>query len=320
VERLKRCFRCIELLASMGAPTAVWQREAGDAFGCIEALLAPTGRLAERWPGARAGQPSRRVVDYGDGRAAAICDQELSPPESLTPADRAMLRVDERRLRKLLAECFELRISRDDVPVLPGVMRIGDWAPKPAARFPVLLAVASTPGHLAELVVRVLDGYSKPEIVLTPTRAMWSERSDALADPKRITMVALEEVMNLSDGQLRTSSDWDQVLGVFMQNAGLTLPDSFSNTRKKMRVAKTGATAAKLKTELKDWYRPARAHLLESGELLPAPELQQLAEACGVHASTAGRWLNGDYRERDMELRLLWQNITDPEFVKPYRD
>jgi len=319
VERLKRCFRCIELLASMGAPTAVWQREAGDAFGCIETLLAPTGRLAERWPGAHAGQPSRRVVDYGDGRAAAICDQELSPPESLTPADRAMLRVDERRLRKLLAECFELRISRDDVPVLPGVMRIGDWVPKPAARFPVLLAVASTPGHLAELVVRVLDGYSKPEIVLTPTRAMWSERSDALAEPKRITMVALEEVMDLSDGQLRASSGWDQALGVFMQNAGLTLPDSFSNTRKKSRVAKTGGTAAKLKTELKEWYRPAKAHLLESGELLPAPELKDIAKACGIDQSTVSRWLNGKYRENDKELMFLWQNIRDPEAVRNFR-
>jgi len=132
-------------------------------------------------------------------------------------------------------------------------------------------------------------------------------------------MVALEEVMDLSDGQLRASSGWDQALGVCMQNAGLTLPDSLSNTRKKSRVAKTGGTAAKLKTELKEWYRPAKAHLLESGELLPAPELKDIAKACGIDQSTVSRWLNGKYRENDKELMFLWQNIRDPEAVRNFR-
>ena len=320
MERLRRCFRCIEVLAPFGAPSAVWQRESGDDFSSIAPLLSRTDRLAERWPGARPGCPSRRIVDYGDGRAAAICDQELSPPLPLDLDDRVLFRADERKLRQVLAACFELVISRDDLPSLPGVMRIGDWKPKPAARFPVLLAVPATPAHLSELIVGATTANSLPMILFTPTRAMWSERSDGVVDPKKVTTIPLEEVMEIDDGVLAASAGWDDALGVFMQNAGITLPASFSTTRKRVRVASAGGTAAKLKTELKQWYRPARTHLLEAGDLLPAPELKLIAEACGVHASTAGRWLNGDYRERDKELQLLWQNIDNPDFVRSYRD
>lgn len=320
MERLRRCFLCIEVLSPCGAPLAVWQRETGEAFRVIRPLLSRTDRLAERWPGARPGHPSRRVVDYGDGRAAAICDQELSPPLPLELDDRVLFRADERKLRKTLASCFDLVVSRDDIPCLPGIMRIGDWKPKPAARFPVSLAVPSTPAHLAELVVSAMAAASHPTILLTPTRSMWSERSNGVVDPQKVTLIPLEEVMEIDDGVLAASVGWGDALGVFMQNAGITLPACFSTTRKKVRVASTGGTAAKLKTAVKQWYRSARPRLLESGDLLPAPELKLIATECGVHASTAGRWLNGDYRERDKELMLLWQNIGNPEFVRSYRD
>ena len=319
MERLRRCFRCIEVLAPSGAPSAVWQRESGTAFSVIEPVLTRTDRLAERWPGARPGHPSRRVVDYGDGRAAAICDQQLSPPLPLSLDDRVLFRADERKLRKILAGCFDLAISRDDIPCLPGVMRVGDWKPKPAAQYPVSLAVPSSPAHLAELIVGATAVSLHPMIMLTPTRAMWSERSERVAEPEKVTLIPLEEVMEIEDGMLAASAGWDEALGVFMQNAGITLADGFSTTRKKVRASKTSATAGKIKAELKAWYGPARKHLLDSGTLLPAPELKDIAKACGIDQSTVSRWLNGKYQGKDKELMLLWQNIHDPESVRTFR-
>lgn len=319
MEPLRRCFRCIEVLASSGAPRTVWQRGSRNAFDAIECLLTPTDRLARRWPGARAGHPSRRIVDYGDGRAAAICDQELSPPLALTSGDRVMFRADERRLRKLLADTLDLVISRDDIRRLPGVMRIGDWSPKPAAQFPVTLAVAATPAHLAELVVQETATAVHPMIVFTPTRAMWSARSEAVALPDKVALVPLAEVLDWSDGSWMPSSGWDDYLGAFVQRAGIKLPPGFSTIRKKMRVSKASATGGKIKAEVKQWYGPARKHLLDSGTLLPAPELKDIAKACGVDQSTVSRWLNGKYREKDKELMLLWRNIDDSDFVRTYR-
>lgn len=317
MELRKRCLRCVEIYATLGAPLADWRREAGTGYSAVMPLLVETDHLARRW--SRPGGPAMRIVDHGDGCAVAVCDDELSPPVELTRTDRVMHRPSERRLRKLICDALDLTVSHDELCRLPGVIRIGDWQPKPAARFPVILIVALTPAHFVELLIRTRSTSVYPAIVLTLTRAMWSRRADAALEREKITLVPLDDVLEPHDDTWKATGTWDDYLGAFVQRAGIKLPPGFSTIRKKTRVSKASATAGKIKAELKEWYRPARKHLIESGTLLPVPELKDIAKACGIDQSTVSRWLNGKYREKDKELMLLWQNIDKPESVRNFR-
>lgn len=204
----KRCFRCIESIAALGAPLAVWQRELGDYFRAVEPLLRVTDRVAERFPGARTDLPLMRVVDYRDGRFAAVCDKEMSPRLELTREQVMLRRVDEVRLRSTLCRALSLITTRDPVTTIPGLLRVGTWQSMPSDQRPVLLAVASHAAHLVELIIQAMTSTRGALVLLTPTRARWSSRSEGVVDPDRVTMVALDEVLEWHGGHWRSSPNW----------------------------------------------------------------------------------------------------------------
>lgn len=317
---LTRCFRCIEALISVGAPLAVWRLETGAAFECVEPVLAPTDRLAMYWPGSRVGYPMRRVVDHGDGTFVAVCDEELSPSLDLKVEDLVLHRPVERRLRSDLCRSLLLESSHDEVHRLPGLLRIGHWRPKSSARFPCMLAVASTAAQLAELVVSATSQQNEHAILFTLTQAMWSSRSATVADPRRVAIVPLDDVLEWREGRWTATTAWDEYLGAFVQNAGIRMPDGFSTRKKKSRVAKASGTAGKIKSELRGWYPGARQHLAETGELLPRPSLAFLADACGVSVSAVSRWLRGKCKNADREVVSLWNGMRDESCIRRYRE
>lgn len=204
----RRCFRCIESLASVGAPLAVWQRELGDSFQAVEPLLTVTDRLAARVPGARTDLPMMRVVDYRDGRFAAVCDEEMSPRLELTREQVVMRRADEARLRSMLCRALSLIATRDPVTTIPGLLRVGTWQSMPSDQRPVLLAVASHAAHLVELILQAMTSTRGTLVLLTPTRARWSSRSEEVADPDRVLLIALDEVLEWRNGQWSSGSAW----------------------------------------------------------------------------------------------------------------
>lgn len=209
----KRCFHCIESLATLGAPLAVWQRELGDSFNAVAPLLAVTNQIAQRMPGVRTDLPMMRVVDYRDGRFAAVCDEEMSPTTELTREQVVLHRVNETRMRRMLCKALSLIETHDDVSPLPGLLRIGTLQSSPLDPRPVILAVASSAAHLVELLLDATARTPGQMVLLTPTRARWSTRSEVVLDADRIIIVPLDEGMEWGDGSWRASAAWERYIG-----------------------------------------------------------------------------------------------------------
>lgn len=192
----------------MGAPLAVWQRELGDSYPAVEPLLVATDCIASRYPGARTDLPMMRVVDYRDGRFAAVCDEEMSPRLELSREQVVMRRVDEAMLRFTLCRSLSLITTRDPVSPLPGLLRVGTWQSAPTDQRPVFVAVATHATHLTELMIRATTSTRGQLVLLTPTRIRWSSQSEAVADPDRVSLIALDEVLEWHDGQWAPGAAW----------------------------------------------------------------------------------------------------------------
>jgi hypothetical protein len=149
-----------------------------------------------------------RVIDYRDGRFAAVCDEEMSPRLELTREQVVMRRVDETKLRSMLCRALSLITTRDPVTTVPGLLRVGTWQSMPSDQRPVLLAVASHAAHLVELILQAVTSTRGTLVLLTPTRARWSSRSEEVADPDRVLLIALDEVLEWRNGQWTSGSAW----------------------------------------------------------------------------------------------------------------
>ncbi|RMF01206.1 MAG: hypothetical protein D6773_10395 [Alphaproteobacteria bacterium] len=261
-----------------------------------------------------------RVVHHKDGAIIAICDEGRSERIALTKDDTALYAVDLAALRGRICDTLQLRSARDPLGSLPGVLRVGAWEPKPSVRIPVVLLVVREEHALRVALHETTLAARNPIIVLTPTRDLWHDEALALAEERKALLAPACGLIVARRDEWVASEVWDLNLGQFVQTAGIRIAGGFSNLKKKVRVAKAGATAAKLKAELRQRFQSARKHLLDTGDILPMPEVQEIASACGLHPSTAGRWLNGEYKSRDKELELLWSNISDPDYIRTYRD
>jgi hypothetical protein len=316
--RSPRAFStALETYARFGATLDVWQNACGDGFSSVEPMLAPTDRLASTWPGRLPSRPERRTVRLDESRFRAVCDEGLSEPLELTREQVVLYRADERAIRSSLCEALDLTISRDELAPLPGVLRIGQWRYSQAAGCAVSLACAASSNDLAEMLrATVADG--RPHIVLLFTHAVWTTASERSAPADKIMVATFDEVLEPGLDGFTASDGWDAALGEFMRAAKIKVAPGF-RAQKNKRVAKTGQTPAKLKAAMRDWYRSAKTLLLDRGELLSPPEVNLIARAAGVHHTTASRWLNGQYREQDAELRVLWTNTTDEQYIRRFK-
>lgn len=309
----------IETFARYGATLEVWRNRCGDDFALVEPLLCPTDGIASSWPGRLPSRPNRRVVHLDGSRYRAICDEGLSEPADLSRDQLVLYRVDERKLRSALCKALELTASRDDLRPLPGLLRIGQWRYSPSTGCPVWLACAATDQALAEHFRQVTAVPSGPSIVLLLTRSAWGTESERYAPRDRLLVATIDDAVSWSENEWSEAADWDELLGGFIEAAGIRVSGGFRAKKKKVKVAKAGGTAAKLKHEIKAWYRGAKEHLIEHGDLLPAPSRKELAKACGVSESTVSRWLKTKYAEEDRELHHLWAGVIDPARVRAFR-
>jgi len=121
----------------------------------------------------------------------------------------------------MLCKALSLVESRDEISRLPGLLRVGTWQSSPSDQRPVILAVASSAVHLVELVLEAMTGTRGSIVLLTPTRARWSSRSEAALDPDRVTLVPLDEVLDWSNEGWRSSDAWNQ----YVDSTTLSAPD-----------------------------------------------------------------------------------------------
>ncbi|WP_458789210.1 hypothetical protein [Adonisia turfae] len=309
----------VERFARFGAPLTLWERALGDEFGAARPLLVSTNELAKVWMPTNPAHPRMRVIDFGDGRYRAVCDEDMSDPIDLTKPDLVYWRADEGRLRKMVCDTLGLSVSRDELRPLPGLLRIGEWRFSPSAGCPVWLACATTDTALAEQFRQAAAITSHPSIVLLPTRSAWGLEAERYAPRDRFLTATIDEAIAADGTGWSETDSWDELLGGFVEAAGIRVSGGFRAKKKKEKVAKAGGTAAKLKDEIREWYVGARRHLLDHGELLPAPSRDQLARACGVSGPTVSRWLSTKYSERDKELKHLWGGVNNPDRVRDFR-
>lgn len=295
-----------------------WQRRCGDGFAAVRPLLRATGASASLYPAHVAGRPPLRVVRHGDGAIVAICDEKRSERLALTKDEVALHAVDLAALRSHLCDALRLRTVRDPLKSLPGVLRLGNWEPKPSVRIPVVLLVAREDDAFGVALHEATLAARKPVIVLTPTRDLWHDGALALAEERKAMLAPACELIVARGDEWVASDAWDMSLGQFVESAGIRIAGGFSDIKKKVRVAKTGGTAAKLKNGLKAWGVGAKKRMRETGELLPLPEIKTLAQECGVNPSTASRWLNGRYSDQDKELKAMWAGAKNPDYVRRF--
>ncbi len=316
--RSPRAFStALETYARFGATLGVWQNACGDLFSSVEPLLSATDRLASKWPGRLPSRPERRVVRLDESRFRAVCDEGLGEPLDLTREQVVLYRADERAIRSAVCEALGLTISRDELAPLPGVLRIGQWRYSQAAGCAVSLACAASSNDLAEML-RATAADGRPHIVLLFTRTAWTTSPEQSAPADRVMVAAFDEVLEPGTDGFTASDGWDAALGEFMRAAKIEAAPGF-RAQKNKRIAKTGQTPAKLKAALRDWYRGAKSVLHDRGDLLPAPEVQVIAGTAGVHPTTASRWLNGEYREKDAELKVLWGSTADEQYIRRFK-
>jgi hypothetical protein len=230
-----RSLRCLERFAQLGAPLADWRREAGDGFAAVEPLLKDTDRLASRW--SRPGRPAMRIVEHEDGRAVAVCDEEVSDPIELTHADRVLRRPCEHQLRRRLCAALDLHVSNEPLTRLPGLLAIGEWRRNPPASLCAWLAVATSSAHLGQLVTEMATRAVRPTVLLTPTRSMWSAQTDASAAQGRLALVPLDDVLEAQGGSWTRSAAWD----AYVANVS---PDSAAIGGKRAPIRVNGAPPA----------------------------------------------------------------------------
>jgi len=256
-------------------------------------------------------------VRLDESRFRAVCDDGFGDPLDLTREQVVLYRTNERAIRSAVCEALGLTISRDELATFPGVLRIGQWRYSQAAGCAVSLVCAASSNDLAEMVrATVADG--RPHIILLFTRSCWTAGVERAAPAERVMVAAFDEVLDVGSTGLEAGDGWDAALGEFMRAARIEAALGF-RAQKNKRVAKTGQTPAKLKAALRNWYRGAKSTLLDNGKLLPAPEVQVIAGTAGVHPTTASRWLNGEYREKDAELKVLWGSTADDQYIRRFK-
>jgi len=297
------------------AVMAEWRRVCGDCFDAVAPLLVPTGAEAMRYPPPRNGDPQMRVVRRAHD-IVAVCDEGRSERIHLSETDIALHRIDLSRLRAVLCGGLGLKPARTPPGDLPGVLRLGAWAPQASAAFPVVLCAFSEPDALRMALRDFLLDEKKPLFVLTPTDALLDEAVAALAADHKCTLVPAPEALIGDGDRWAATAEWSRFQSAFLERAGITLPGPFQNKRPPKKRASRAADIEALKKVLVDRIRAA-AVVAESAldneqaiDLPPRPTKATLGTLAGLKPHTVTRC----FQDSD-ELRRLYEMLRSPDDV-----
>lgn len=304
-------WRFIETRASRQAVLAEWRFVAGAQFPAIKPLLTPTDQIADSYPALDTRMHQPRVVDYGDGTLAAACSRDADLRVALSAGDIVLYALDLHALRKTLCRALAgLAIAKTPIDAAEPTIHLGNWEPKKAAAFPAFLLLCRTRVLLRERVTELATTLSKPgAVVLTPTRANWDDDMQAMVRSKRLLLVAIEEVIDVSGGMMLQTAGWHEYLAAFCQMVDTTLPTNFKNKAKPAKRAPRLTAIEKIEKALEDHIRSARDHAFDLEQrgrpmaLLPRPEQKDLADQLGLSTSAVSRSLNDPSATK---LKILW--------------
>ena len=219
-----------------------WRRSFRDEYDFMSQFLLPTDELATDYPGKDVPwDTGYRIVIHKNGTIVGIDDEDCTNRLTLTKADIIQYRFDLKRFRRETCECLGLKPDSGDIKPLDRVIPWGVWEPEKGTAFPVTLLLHCFYDRFKETILeRVLNRATTGEIILTPTRNHWKDGLDELARKNNLLFVPLDEILQLEDGKLLPTPEWDEYLTAFCKMVEMDLPSQLRSKPQGNLFAKRG--------------------------------------------------------------------------------
>lgn len=202
---LTQLWRALESIPGLLDVPAWWEHSCGDDFPVIQPFLLPTNEFGYRYPCPRYPRDvecPRRIIDYGDGEFAAICQHSHQFCEriSLTPREALIHTLDVAKLASTLAPV--LRIRPQKARELCQLWEIGVSIAPATRNCPAFLAIVTPADQLQRSLHEILLSHPTPFLLLAPTSRFVTADHIRLLDRHKSHFVSLEEAVGV-DGDGR---------------------------------------------------------------------------------------------------------------------
>lgn len=202
---LTRLWRALESIPGLLDVPAWWEHFCGDEFPLIQPFLLPTNEFGYRYPCPRYPRDvecPRRIIDYGDGEFAAICQHSHQFCERipLTPKEALIRTLDVAKLAATLAPVLWIRPQKPRE--LCRLREIGVSIAPATRNCPAFLAIVTSTDQLARSLHELLLSHPTPFLLLTPTSRFLTADHLRLLDRHKSHFVSLEETVGV-DGDGR---------------------------------------------------------------------------------------------------------------------
>jgi len=210
MRRLRRLWPALEALPGLAAITQEWKDRLGEDFGAGRELLRLTNRRAEAYPCPSPGGVGcpRRIVDHGNGRFVAVCNDHPKRCDRLvlTRQDIAVHELDARRLCVPIAMAFGVDPAFDEIAGLRHTYRVGDYHPVAGKRFPIYLTIQTDRASLRDVAARLCAVTEVAFILLIPTPQFIDVAMTDLLARRKARIVALTDLFE-KDGSGRPAAN-----------------------------------------------------------------------------------------------------------------
>jgi hypothetical protein len=197
-----RLWRALESIPGLLEVPAWWEYFCGDEFPLIQPYLLPTNVCGHRYPCPlypRDAECPRRIIDYGDGEFAAICQHRYQFCERirLTSKEALIHTLDMAKLAAALARVLKIRPQR--IREFCGLKEIGVSFSPATRNCPAFLAVVNSVDQLQRFLHELLLSHPTPLLLLAPTSTFLIAEHLRLLDRHKSHFVSLEEAVGVDD-------------------------------------------------------------------------------------------------------------------------
>ncbi len=211
---LTRLWRALESIPGLQDVPAWWEHFCGDESPLIQPYLLPTNVFGHRYPCPRYPRDAecpRRLIDYGDGEFAAICQHSHQFCERipLTPKEALIHTLDVAGLAAALAPVLKIRPQKPRE--FCGLREIGISIASPTRNCTAFLAIVTSTDQLRRSLHELLLSHPTPLLLIAPTSAFLTADHLRLLDRHKSHFVSLEEAVGVDDAgrfvPLQTASE-----------------------------------------------------------------------------------------------------------------
>lgn len=214
-----------------------WQKQLQEEFDFLMRFLCPTDELAVTYP--MTPWSFYRVVIHPNGKIVGIDDDDYDNRLELTKQDIIVRKFDLKMLRREMCGNFGLNPSSEEIGKLIHGVPWGTWEPERGLAFPVTLLFAGC-DFRSQVFERILKRKAAGEILITPTRLAWGDGIEEIAREHKVLFVPLDEIVQVEDGRLQPTPEWNEYLTAFCKMVEMDLPSSLLQKPKKNLFAKRG--------------------------------------------------------------------------------